>query len=169
MTKNLRNALSNVFRDETSSVPPSMREDFFFPIEQHFNNIWNQAFGGQLLNSVQAKAGYPKMDILKDDTHFIIRATTAGVSPEDLKVEVLPEGRVRLSGKAEWERHEDESYYVKELRSSAFSREVQLPDELREYQGDPEASVKDGVLILKWKLPQKSNISEVRLIEIKKE
>ena len=159
----------NLMRRENDLMPSSMREDFFFPIEQHFNNIWNEFFGGQMLNSVQGKSGYPKMDILNDETEFTIRAMVAGVAPENVKVEVLPEGRVRISGKVEWENHNNEAFYVKELRTSAFSREVQLPESLRNYNEDPEASIKDGVLTLKWKLEKKSIAPESRVIEIKKE
>jgi HSP20 family molecular chaperone IbpA len=77
---------------------------------------------------------------------------------------------VRISaGKTGWNESESSHYFVKELRASAFCRVIQLPEALRNYNADPEAVIKDGVLTLKWRLPEGITKPTVRKIEVKKE
>jgi HSP20 family molecular chaperone IbpA len=42
-------------------------------------------------------------------------------------------------------------YAIRELKKSSFSRTISLPSWV---QDDPDASMKDGILTLKWPLPK---------------
>jgi len=132
---------------------PLIREDVFFPIEQHLNQIFNEFFNRGSLNAVQAKAGYPKMDIGVEGTDFVVRAALPGLDQKDVKVEITPTGILRIGGQMseEFQSPEGSKYFAKELRKSQFLREVVLPKEL---EGDPTATMKSGILTLSWKIPQ---------------
>lgn len=128
------------------------RDDFFFPIEQEFNKFFNEMFGDKsLLNSVKGNSGFPKMDVYTENGKFVVQASVA-VKPEDVKVEISPDKVLTISGKQEESvTKNDRHYFVKELRKSAFKREMALPDYL---EGDPVAEIQNGTLTLTWELPK---------------
>ena len=141
--------MSNLQRFE-QMVP--FRDDFFFPIEQEFNKLFNEMFGNKsLLNAVKGSSGYPKLDIYTENDKFFVKAAVAGVNPEDIKVEISPENVLSISGKQECVKKDDTQYFVTELRKSVFKREVVLPEYL---QGEPTAEVQNGMLTLSWDLPK---------------
>jgi HSP20 family molecular chaperone IbpA len=162
MSTNLRNG--SVFHSDF----PALREDFFFPIEQHFNQIFNDFFGKNSLNSVVAKSGYPKMDVGVEGTQFVVRVALPGLEEKDVQVELTPERILRIGGQMsdEFQSPEGSRYWAKELRKSEFLREVALPKDL---EGDPSAMMKAGILTLSWDLPKKPEEKKPRtkLIEIK--
>jgi len=147
---------------------PAIREDLFFPIEQHFNQVFNEFFGKGALNSVVAKSGYPKMDVGIEGNQFVVRAAMPGLEVEDVHVEITPDRILRVSGQMAEEFQSPEGpgkYWAKELRKSAFLRKVALPQDL---EGDPQATMKAGILTLAWDLPRKEEVKpKTKLIEVK--
>jgi HSP20 family protein len=131
------------------------REDFLFPIEAHFNKIFDQLLvGNSLKDSIKATQGYPKMDVFEEKENLVIKVAVPGLKIEDLNVEFNSNNsQVTISGKmsSQFETQKDSKFYVKELRQSYFCRSVNLP----EYAvNDPEAFLEDGILTLKWKIPK---------------
>lgn len=127
-----------------------LREDFFWPIEDHFNRLLNEFFGGDaVVDSIKSSKGYPKMDVVREDNRWVVRAAMPGVPPENVKVEVLPDRRVRISGKMEesYTSPEGSTAVIQELRKSHFCREMLLPEDVVD---DPVADLKDGILTLSW-------------------
>jgi HSP20 family protein len=147
---------------------PALREDLFFPIEQHFNQIFNEFFGKNSLNSVVSKSGYPKMDVGVEGSQFVVRAALPGLEEKDVQVELTPERVLRIAGQMseEFQSPEGSRYWAKELRRSQFLREVALPKDL---EGDPVATMKAGILTLSWDLPKKPEDTKpkTKIIEIK--
>lgn len=152
-----------------ATLPSTLRNDFFGPLESVFDDFFHDFFKGtSALDKVKSTGGFPKLDILEDSGYLVVKAAMPGVPAEDIKVE-LDKNILRISGKFEehQEHKDDPRYYVKELTHRAFTREVVLPDWVKE---DPEAVMKDGLLKLSWKLPEdKQNKASPRLIEVKRE
>lgn len=156
-----------VTRGTTALTSKPNREDFFFPLEQHFNTFWNQFFGDKgLIDSVKIQTGFPRMDIYEKDNTFVIQAGVTGYDPNDIGVNVA-NGVVTIGGSGGVDvRDETREYRLKELRTSSFSRSVKLPDNI---EGDPEAVLKDGILTLTWNLKQATIQSTSKKIPIKLE
>ena len=164
-----------------SGLVPS-RADLFFPFEQAFNKIFDEFFSDGALSTIRGKAGYPRLDILTSDGKWIVEAALPGVEPEDVTVEILPGEEkadninqtyvrisprmLKVSGKmSEDHQYTNEAkYHVKELRRSSFERSMTLPDYV---EGEPEATMKNGILSLTWKVPE-LKVPERKTIPIKK-
>jgi HSP20 family molecular chaperone IbpA len=150
---------------------PTLRDDLFFPLEQSFDDFFQNFFSESSLDTIKGKSGYPRLEAGVEGNHWVVRAAVPGVSYDSLNVEIEekpnptasttyeqktlePVRVLRISGKMseEYESPKDAKLYRKELRKSSFSREMNLPYEA---EGQPEASLKDGILTLKWKLKSK--------------
>jgi HSP20 family molecular chaperone IbpA len=154
----MTNHLAN--RVHSSLVP--RREDFFGPFESFFNDVFDEMFGNFSGLKSYGKKGFPVLDVLIDGGKWIIECSVPGVRTEDLKVEIdPPESKdspkkqgVRLltiSGHMEQQYSEKAEYHKKELRRSSFERSLYLPDYI---EGEPEATLKNGILRLVWDVPQ---------------
>lgn len=145
------------------------RDDFLFPIEAHFNKIFDQLLiGNNLKDSIKSTQGYPKMDVFEDKDSLVVKCAVPGMKLEDISVEVdiQKNPEVTISGKMSYE-HEnpkDSKFYVKELRQSAFRRTFSLPDYARK---EPDAILEDGILTLRWKIPEVEKEPELKKITIK--
>jgi HSP20 family protein len=143
-----------------------LRDSFFFPIEQVFDNFFDEFWGASKTFS-RSGFNYPKMDVTITGDDFTIRAAIPGVDADEIKVEVI-DGVVRISGEMSEEfKSEEQNYYVKELCKRKFSREVQLPEDV--VDDNPEASLKNGILTLKWKTKIKEEKTKPKIIPIKTE
>lgn len=139
------------------------RSDLFFPMEDYFNSIFDNFFNDDSFNSMKSRSNYPKMDIYTDDK-WNVEVSIPGVKTEDINVEVIP-GRIKMlkvSGKM-GEEKKSVDYKIKELRRSSFERIVSLPDNV---EGEPEATLKDGILKLSWEIT-KTKEPETKKISIK--
>jgi HSP20 family molecular chaperone IbpA len=157
--------LSKRISSSAPSLSSSLRDDFFYPLEQQFDRFWTDFWGNDVMDGLKASTGYPKLDITTGEGKFTITAAVPGVEQDNVSVEVLPDGIVRISGEMAKEyKSEKADYYVRELHKSRFCREVRLPDGVT---GDPEAELKSGILSLTWKYDEPVRIKP-KLIEIKK-
>ncbi len=143
------------------------RDDLFYPIEQVFDEFFSDFFRTDPLGRIKNSGGYPKMDVLEADGKFIVSVAVSGMSRDDLDVEVSPENVLTVRGRISEEHRspENASFYLRELRRSAFERSISLPDQV---QGDPKAVMKDGLLTLTWEVA-KPPTPEVRRIAIEGE
>ncbi len=145
---------------------PFRRDDLFRPFEQMFDQIVNQFQDNEFKN---LKSGFPRLDILHDESSFVIEVAMPGVSPEDVRVEIEPvntgHSTLHISGKMERTR-QDADYYVRELSRRAFRRSVLLP---REIKGDPEAVFRNGLLTLSWKHEGSPGVTPIKVISVKTE
>ena len=146
------------------------RDDFLFPIESHFNKIFDQMLGpNSLKDSLKASQGYPKMDVVEDEKFLTVKVAVPGLKAEDIVVEynnVGGELEVTISGKMSqsYESPKNAKYYVKELRQSVFKRTLLLPEYATK---EPDAVLEDGILTLKWDVPEAAKISEPKRIAIR--
>jgi HSP20 family molecular chaperone IbpA len=146
------------------------RDDFLFPIESHFNKIFDQMLGtNSLKDSLKASQGYPKMDVVEDEKFLTVKVAVPGLKTEDVVVEynsVSGQPEVTISGKMSqsYESPENAKYYVKELRQSVFKRTLLLPEYATK---EPDAVLEDGILTLKWEVPLAAKDPEPKRVAIR--
>jgi len=154
-----------------SSFP---RDDFFFPIQQHFDKVFENFLKDFNVDSLVVTGNYPKMDVVTEGNEWVIKAAIPGVNPEDIEVSFVPNpvhhgpSSLVIRGKMSEEHQSPEGadYFLRELKKSSFQREIVLPKWIK---GDPEAVFKDGMLRLSWPLPEEvvEEAPAARRIEIK--
>lgn len=119
---------------------------------------------------IHSNTSYPKMDIFEDDVYFCLECAVPGVQEEDLDIETVKETRLlTIKGKASVLRVNRYHEHLKELKHSAFSRTIQLPDNI---ELDPEiCTLKNGILYLAFKkivIKEVKQEETVKKIPIKK-
>lgn len=138
-----------------TSVHPARTANW---LDQFFHDFDRGVFAG----SRSAPAFVPAVDVVEDESAYVLRAELPGVAREDIKVEVK-DNRLVLSGKKEAvNRGEEGRYRHLESRHGEFSRSFELP---RNVKADAvEATFKDGALSLR--IP-KADEAKPKPIEIK--
>jgi HSP20 family molecular chaperone IbpA len=151
-----------------SSALPT-RQSIFDHHEQLVNKFFDE-FWGNRKNFIHSNTSYPKMDIYEDDIYFCIACSVPGVEEEDLDLETVSETRLfTIRGKSCLVRPNKHFDHLKELKLSAFTRTIQLPDYIIL---DPEiVHLRNGILHLAFKkiVPKEEKQEEtVMKISIKK-
>jgi len=162
-------------RNSLSALGPALRDDFLFPIEHQFNQIFDQFFQRDfkgLKDSLKSTQGYPKLDIIEDENYLLIKVAVPGMDLNDISVILQSDGNekfVEIAGKMNEEHgpvdENSATYLVRELRRSHFKRIIRLPEYAKD---EPEAELKNGILTLSWQIPRETNkIHDCKCIEIK--
>lgn len=125
------------------------RVDLFSEVSKDLDAVWNEVFGGSILNGKKSK-GYPLLDAVRIEGKLVLQYTVPGVRLEDLSVEVSKDDQGRLltvSGKLNSDyTHKEINYQIRELSSQEFRRVIRLPEDV--IDEEPDALLKDGVLKL---------------------
>jgi HSP20 family molecular chaperone IbpA len=137
--------------------------------EQIINKFFDD-FLGNRKNFIHSNTSYPKMDIFEDDFYFCLDFAVPGVEEKDLDIEVVKETNLlTITGSSRILREKSYFYHLKELKQSAFSRTIQLPDDL---EVEPEVChLENGILKLAFKkiiLKAEEPKETVKKISIKK-
>lgn len=133
------------------------------PFDQLFESMLPAFFRPVRMNELMGEGGgrLPHLDIIDREHDVIIKADAAGISKENLDIQVHG-NTLYLSGHREDESDKEEGKYLyRERRFGGFSRTVQLPVEVDSNKA--KASFKDGILELV--LP-KAESAKRRKIEI---
>jgi HSP20 family protein len=143
-----------------------LRDTFFLPVERAFDRFFDEFWGApKVTGYMKSNLHYPKMDVGIKGDEFVMTAAVPGVSQEEIKVEVLPDKIVRVSGEMSEEfRSDDSELFVKELCKRKFAREWALPSEVEDE--NPIATLKNGILTLRWKMTNKKKLPETKVIPI---
>lgn len=109
----------------------------------HFDRMFESAAGPAPI----------RVEEFVDDKTLVIRAEMPGVDPEkDVEVSIS-DGVLHISAeRQEKEEHKDKNRYRSEFRYGSFTRNVPLPEGVKEE--DIKASYKDGVLEVRTPLPE---------------
>ena len=134
------------------------------------NKYYFDDFFGNRKNFIHSSTSYPKMDIFEDDFYFCLDFAVPGVEEKDLSIEVVKETNLlTITGSSRILREKSYFYHLKELKQSAFTRTIQLPDDL---EVDPEVChLENGILKLAFKkiiLKAEEPKETVKKISIKK-
>lgn len=154
----------------------SLRDELFSPLESAFDSFFDNFFKGTTaIDRVRSAGSYPKMNVFTEDGQLVVTCAVPGIDVKDINV-ICVNNILKISGKveqeiekpvetiAEYQLHRN--YYVKELSQRSFSREVVLPDWVKE---QPDALLKDGILKLTWKMPdiQKKEVPKLESVPIR--
>ena len=135
------------------------RGELFSHLEKEFDSFFRSFFSETTLNNLSRDTGYPKMDVWVENGNWYTRFALPGVNKDNIKVEIIPinnnnrSKKLRISGKMseEFNSEDDSKYTIREIKKSAFTREVLLPDFV---EGTPNTDFKEGVLTLNWKIKE---------------
>lgn len=147
----------------TLRLRPVSRDELFGPLSRQLDRMLNDVFGQDFTDGVKSKANFPPLDAYTTkDGQLVVKTAVAGYTPEQINIQILPEGVLEISGscKTSNEKSEDQ-YHIRELAYGSFKRQLRLPENL---EGDPVAELKDGVLTLTFKL----QLPEEKKPEVKK-
>ncbi len=152
----------------TLRLRPVSRDELIGPLSRQLDRMLNDVFGHDFTDGVKSKANFPPLDAYTTrDGHLVVKTTVAGYPPEEINVQILPEGVLEISGssKSNGEKSENQ-YHIRELSYGSFKRQLRLPENV---EGDPVAELKDGILTLTFKLqlPEEKQ-PETRKIPIQK-
>lgn len=159
--------MTNIKLLKPSLVPD--RSLIFDTHQQILDKFFDDFFGNRKNFNVN-HATYPKMDIFEDDIYFCIDFSVPGLEEKDLDLEIVKETKLlSIKGDSRVSRYNNYHYHLKELKQSAFSREIQLPENI---EIEPEICIlENGVLKLAFKkiIPKvEEPIETVKKITIKK-
>jgi HSP20 family protein len=90
------------------------------------------------------------MDIFEDDYYFCLDFAVPGVEEKDLDIEFVKETKLlTIKGSSRILREKSYFYHLKELKQSAFTRTIQLPEDI---ETDPEVChLENGILKIAFK------------------
>ncbi len=130
--------------------------------EEYQDEQTNVNFNGKSTRPVvydeeEIGVGELSVDVYETGKEIIIEAMIAGVKPEDLHI-ATTHNSITISGKREANTHvKDDQYIVQELYWGAFSRTVELPNDIA--VDDSEAVEKHGLLIVRLpKIDKERNV-----------
>ena len=110
---------------------------------------------------VSGRGVFPPMSIFSDQEGYVIRLEVPGVAPEQITIE--GQGRtLTVAGKRDGAAPESASFHRRERGTGAFSRSIQLPDDLDVTRA--EAAYKHGILTVR--VPKKEE-ARPRQISVK--
>ena len=147
----------------TLRLRPLSRDELFGPVSRQLDRMLNDVFGQDFTDGVKSKANFPPLDAYSSkDGRLVVKATVAGYAPDQINVQILPEGILEISGttKSDGEKSDDQ-YHIRELSYGSFKRQLRLPENI---EGEPAAELKDGILTLTFKL----QLPEEKKPEVKK-
>jgi len=104
------------------------------------------------------------IDLYDNGKEIIVQTMVAGVRPEDLSIDIRRDAITIEGDRKESKTIKDDNYHVRELFWGAFSRTVQLPEEV-----DPdmaEATEKHGLLIIRLPKIDKNKQKKVKVKSI---
>jgi HSP20 family protein len=122
--------------------------------QRQFDRFFNAPLFGSGVFSDEGRAElwYPSVDMFENDDSLIIKAELAGLSKDDIDVNI-ENGKLTLSGERKSENEvEEDKYYRRERTYGKFVRTFALPADV-----DPEkitAEFNDGVLNIKVPKPE---------------
>jgi HSP20 family protein len=130
---------------------PVSRDDMFGPLSRQLDRMLNDVFGQDFTDGLKSKANFPPLDAYTTaDGQLVVKTTVAGYAPEQINVQILPEGVLEISGSTQNNGEKNENqYHIRELSYGSFKRQLRLPENI---DGEPAAELKDGILTLTFKL-----------------
>ncbi len=106
----------------------------------------------------EAEYGGRQMDVYETEDEIVVEANVAGVKPEDVEV-TFEDGILEIRGQEEKE-EEGKKFYKKASRSYRYR--VAAPGNVDMSQ-EPEATVKDGVIKVKFKKAEEARPRKIKV------
>jgi len=130
------------------------RDEFLEPFNGVFNDFFNDFFKDHsLVQSMNLKRMYPKVDIFQEDLDLVFRAAVPGLTKDQLSI-TLEDNILSISGtttKTENNEKTQHLCFIKELKQSSFIRRFTLSKELSiNSLEDAMASLNNGILEIRF-------------------
>lgn len=107
------------------------------------------------------EAWMPAVDVIEDNDSVIVRAALPNINKDNLEVKVS-ENVVTLNGRIEEEKEDKgRNYYLRELRTGSFRRDIPLPSEVESEKVS--ASYRQGVLTITLPKIKEAKSKEVKV------
>jgi HSP20 family protein len=126
---------------------------------ERFRRMFDQAFGGNELDSQSSPGWKPIVDLEETDDGYLVEAELPGVKREDLQVELIG-NELAIAGESKQRDHKG-TPRKQMRRTGRFEYRVTLPDHVE--SDKVEAKLDDGLLTVR--IP-KSERAERRKIEV---
>ena len=154
----------------TASTPFTFMRRFATDMEQLFEEFqgfrFPSLFGREFFpftRELEHVGWVPRMEVLRTNGEFIVRADLPGMKKENVEVEIK-ENVLTLSGERKEEKEDKrEGYYRSERSYGTFYRQIPLPEGAK--IDTAKAEFKDGVLEIMMQAPKQE--PQVRRLEIK--
>lgn len=130
-------------------------------LREEMDKLWSRFFGERSLMEPFGKGWAPSLDVSQTKDNIVVKAEIPGMDSKDIDIS-LSGGVLTLKGEKKQEKEEkDENYYFAERSYGAFSRSIQLPQEV---QTDKiKASYKNGVLTINLPKSEEAKAKEVKI------
>ena len=107
-----------------STLSRYTRDEFLTPFDRLFDDVFN-SFGVTPYVGSYNKASYPKVDVVEYNDRYELEADLAGLSKEDVSVELEGDTLVIRGGKKSYPESSNSAagrYIYKEIKRSSFTR-----------------------------------------------
>ena len=92
----------------TLRLRPVSRDELFGPLSRQLDRMLNDVFGQDFTDGLKNKANFPPLDAYSTkDGHLVVKTTVAGYSPDQINVQILPEGVLGNLGDEQDQRREE--------------------------------------------------------------
>lgn len=123
------------------------RHQFDFPVvPKRFSDMIDEFFNESLTKTAGNGSFLPGIDIIENDTHFMVNVNLPGMNKEDIKLD-LDDRVLTISGERKQETEDKNAkYHLIETRYGSFSRSFTLPENIN--NESIQAVYENGVLKL---------------------
>ncbi len=105
-----------------STLSRYTRDEFLTPFDRLFDDVFN-SFGVTPYAGSYTKHSYPKVDVVEYDDKYVLEADVAGLSKEDVSVDLEGDTLVIRGGKKTNNENTTKGKYLyKEIKRSSFTR-----------------------------------------------
>ena len=130
-------------------------------LREEMNKLWNCFFGEKAFLEPFGKGWVPSLDVSETKENVVVKAEVPGMAGKDIDIS-LSGGVLTIKGEKKQEKEEkDENYHFTERIYGAFSRSVQLPQEVQ--TDKVTASYKNGVLTITLPKSEEAKAKEVKI------
>ena len=130
-------------------------------LKEEMDKLWNRFFGERIFQEPFGKGWAPSVDVSETKENVVVKAEIPGMDGKDIDIS-LSGGVLTIKGEKKQEKEEkEENYYFAERSYGAFSRSIQLPQEVQ--PDKVTASYKNGVLTIIMPKSEEAKAKEVKI------
>lgn len=105
--------------------------------------------------------GQLTVDVYQNNDEIIVQSTVAGVSPDDLDINITSESVTIRGKRGKEDKVEEKDYFYQECFWGSFSRSIILPQEIDSERST--AAIKNGILTIRMPKIQRQKAKKVKV------
>lgn len=131
-------------------------EKFHNEVDNFMSDVYKET---QVPYFVLSRGGYPKVNIIENESQYVIMAAVPGMTKGDIDI-TYKDTMLSIVGKTRNDKNEsNEKYIYRELKKSAFNRSFRIDPSQVEI-GSIQSKLENGELIITIPKPNKEKTSE---------